>query len=206
LESNYIGTKRELDEGGENKSENDYEIDYENNTLSARVTFSIDIVCTDETEKAFAEQFEEYVIEGSQELEGDEFNNLIEKVVFEKLYKVTDDTNDTDDTDDTIECDSENDNDISYYTRFPKIGDKVSMSYIPSSQKYIEHYAEQAFTGEVFFIDIERNNFFAWNVEVNKLENTKIEINYRVQSFKREGCHFFGMADCYSGSYEFNNV
>jgi hypothetical protein len=175
--------------------------------------FLIDIVCVDETEKAFIEQFGGGIVDPLLEEPGDqyegEFNDLIKNVVLEKLYEreegsaQTDETAETAETAETIEYDPNEDGDEYVMSRFPRIGDRVSVSYIPASQKYIEHYAEQAFTGEVFFVDPERNNFFMYTVDVGPLRKRELELTYRVQSYKREGCHFFGMADCYDGMYEF---
>jgi hypothetical protein len=86
---------------------------------------------------------------------------------------------------------------------YPQCGNRVGVSYTPASQRYIDHYNAQAFEGEVFFVDEENDNFFMWNVEVGPLTGGQIKLTYRVQSYRREGCHFFGMTDCYFGNYRF---
>lgn len=70
------------------------------------------------------------------------------------------------------------------------IGKKVKVSYMPASQKYIEYYDSQSFEGIIFFDDPLESNFFMIN-------------NNNIQSFKREGSHFFGMTDCYDGFIEY---
>lgn len=128
------------------------------------------------------------------------FNDLIRKVVLERMY-VTDTVADTVDSD--CEGVEEDDEQRLEETYTPRLGERVSTSYTPASQRYIDHYNSQAFTGEVFFVDEESDNFFMWNVETGPMCDGQISLSYRVQSFKREGCHFFGMSDCYYGTFEY---
>lgn len=69
-----------------------------------------------------------------------------------------------------------------------KIGDKVKVTFIPASQKYIDFYDKEAFVGEIIFIDEENDNCFF----VVRNSNEII-----IKSLEREGCHYFGMTRGY---------
>lgn len=69
-----------------------------------------------------------------------------------------------------------------------KIGDMVKVSYHPCSQKYIDYYESQSFTGRIIFIDCNKDNAFFLIDD----KNTII-----IKSLEREGCHFMGMTRGY---------
>jgi hypothetical protein len=173
-------------------------VDSNYNSGSTYITvpeFQIDIVCDKKTERKFMETYgNSATITGST----DDFNTLIRKVVLERPYEISIETDISIDDPSPID-DEESPAPIGY----PQCGNRVSVSYIPASQKYIDHYDAQAFEGEVFFVDEENDNFFMWNVEIGPLTGGQIKLTYRVQSYRREGCHFFGMTDCYFGDYRF---
>jgi hypothetical protein len=77
----------------------------------------------------------------------------------------------------------------SEYVNGIKIGDIINVSYIPSSQKYIDHYKQQDIVnGSVLFVDAENNDAI-------------VVIKYgdivKFQSLVREGCHYLGMSNGY---------
>lgn len=79
---------------------------------------------------------------------------------------------------------------------FYDIGDNVKVSYCPCSQKYIDYYDEQSFTGRIIFIDSKNDNmFFSVNDSVTSEKIT-------IKSLEREGCHFMGMTRGYDYSIE----
>jgi hypothetical protein len=189
------------------------------NDTKCDIQFQFDIVCSEDTESKFIKTNGSPILDAGSDLGLDSdsgsdsdydairsdfsdqsFYDLIRKVVLEKLYDHSDTSIVT--TDNTAESDYEDEGESSR-ARTLQLGDKVSVSYTPDSQRYIDHYNAQAFTGEVFFIDEGGDNFFMWNVDTGPLQNGQISLTYRVQSFKREGCHFFGMSDCYYGTYSF---
>ena len=61
------------------------------------------------------------------------------------------------------------------------IGDKIKVSYLPYSQKYIDYY--QTIYGKIFYLDIENNNGLVYRDENNK----KI-----ISSIEKEYCSYFG--------------
>lgn len=83
---------------------------------------------------------------------------------------------------------------------YPKIGDRVYVTYTPDSQKYIDHYASLSFVGTVFFVDDTMDNFFAI---VDQTPQPSEPPNLpTIRSYKVEGCHFFGMTDSYYRYFE----
>lgn len=68
------------------------------------------------------------------------------------------------------------------------IGDTVECYYVPFSQKEIDYYNKQEFSGKVFFSY--KNNFFMF-----KIDNKELIL----KSFEREGCDFFGRNKSYFG-------
>ena len=151
------------------------------------IDFQIDIICSEATERGFIEKF------GT--VGTDEFYDLIRTVVANRRYELPESPTSSSPP---IYSDEQYES-----NRSPKPGDRVSVSYTPASQKYIDYYNSQAFTGEVFYVDEETDNFFMWKSEVGKISNNVVNITYRVQSYKREGSHYFGMSDCYDGYYSF---
>ena len=150
------------------------------------IDFRIDIICSVGTERRFIEKFGTVGI--------DEFYDLIKTVVANRRYELPESPTSSS----SIYSDEQYES-----NRSPKPGDHISVSYTPASQKYIDYYNSQAFTGEVFYVDEETDNFFMWKSEVGKISNDTVNITYRVQSYKREGSHYFGMSDCYDGYYSF---
>lgn len=70
-----------------------------------------------------------------------------------------------------------------------KLGDTVNVSYIPASQRYIDHYEELSFTGTIFFVDNEHDNMFLF------FENEDNEIE--VRSLEVEWCSYYGTSRGY---------
>lgn len=85
---------------------------------------------------------------------------------------------------------------LSSFDKDYKIGDIVNVTYTPESQKYIEYYQEQAFTGRIIFIDDKNDNAFL--MSINNEKNHVI-----VKSLTREGCHYLGMTPGYSYFIEY---
>lgn len=81
------------------------------------------------------------------------------------------------------------------------VGKKVRVTYLPSSQKYIDYYDSQKFEGIIFFDDPIESNFFM--IDSLNLDSSNLDSSNKVQSFKREGSHFMGMVDCYDGFIEY---
>jgi hypothetical protein len=77
-----------------------------------------------------------------------------------------------------------------------RIGDMISIKYLPDSQKYIEHYENESFQGVIIFTDDDNNNIFLIKTEFENKENIK---NKRIviKSLERENCHYFGMSRGY---------
>jgi len=69
------------------------------------------------------------------------------------------------------------------------IGDIINITYIPQSQKYIEYYEQENFSGKVIFIDVVNDNMFLL-AKINGVDTVK--------SLERESCHYLGMARGYS--------
>lgn len=75
------------------------------------------------------------------------------------------------------------------------IGDKIDISYSPSSQKYIDYYDEQRVQSAiVLFIDVERDDGVIVCESIDKRANKK---TVTFKSIEREGSHFLGMCRCY---------
>lgn len=70
-----------------------------------------------------------------------------------------------------------------------KVGDKVRIMYIPDSQRYIDHYNEQSFSGQILFIDKDSDNIILFS---------ESDASIDVRSLEREGCHYFGMSKGYT--------
>lgn len=64
------------------------------------------------------------------------------------------------------------------------VGDLITISYSPSSQRYIDYYDAQTFQGYIFFVDRMTDNMFLFNRVGNKIIT---------HSMEREGCHYLGM-------------
>jgi len=69
------------------------------------------------------------------------------------------------------------------------VGELISVSYSPSSQRHIEYYDEQAFTGYIFFADTPNDTMFLFNRSADMILSHSLE---------REGCHYFGMCRSYT--------
>jgi hypothetical protein len=166
--------------------------------IIANFIYNIDIIQTIETECIFMKTYEKFINTNSL---NSKFNELLKQVVTNKLYDQTinilnyfsDDSN----SESTIV------NQINDNKKYPIIGDKVKVSYYPDSQKYIKYYNKQTFEGLVFFVDDKNDNFYLVSSNVGKIFNFEIDIIYNIQSFKREGCHYFGMSDGYTGNYDY---
>ena len=187
------------------ESKCDFDPDIESSSLSiqeapkytADLQFYIDIICNDETGRRFIQTYDKTYSDSAISVSDEyDFNKLIRKVVLEQLYSKLVEVQ-------APNPDGEIDMDSSIVRSYPKCGNRVSVSYTPASQRYIEHYAAQAFQGDVFFSDPDNDNFFMWNVEIGPIIENKISLIYRVQSYRREGCHFLGMSDCYFRDYRF---
>jgi hypothetical protein len=87
--------------------------------------------------------------------------------------------------------------DISNVT-YPEYGDKVSMSFYPSSQRHIEYYNQYNCEGVVIYVDgmFDNNN--------NGDNFIIITPDSRLVSYKRDGSHYMSMADCYIGDFIIN--
>jgi hypothetical protein len=68
------------------------------------------------------------------------------------------------------------------------IGDQIMVSYMPYSQRYIEHYNNETVTGKVFFVDNENDDAF---VVLDCTDNNGKHIRY-VKSINKWGCGYFG--------------
>jgi len=75
---------------------------------------------------------------------------------------------------------------ITYIDTTYMIGDIVKVSYIPCSQKYLDYYDNQSFTGTIIFIDADKENAFFL-----------IEGSNEIKSLKRNDCHFLGTTPGY---------
>lgn len=95
---------------------------------------------------------------------------------------------------------------VSVDPAYPKIGDRVWVTYTPNSQKYIEHYTSLSFVGTVFFVDETTDNFFAIvDQPPQPLQSSRSpgsSDSPTIRSYKVEGCHFFGMTDSYYRYFE----
>jgi hypothetical protein len=69
-----------------------------------------------------------------------------------------------------------------------KIGDDVTITYIPASQKNIDYYDQQTFSGKIIFIDNECQDMIIVNTDHGECT---------IKSLVREGCHFLGMSQGY---------
>lgn len=70
------------------------------------------------------------------------------------------------------------------------LGNTINITYCPASQKYIDYYDDEAFTGTIFFVDNDQDNMLLY---INNNDNT-----ITVKSLEREGCHYLGMTRGYS--------
>jgi hypothetical protein len=172
--------------------------------VSAKLSYSFDIVSDKGTDIAFMKHYDhidDNVIESLSKLDDLDrlvkFFDLIKRVVANKEYEkyITS----------VIDDDGANLSNLAEPGRYPQIGDMVSVSYTPASQRYIDYYNDQAFAGTVFFVDRNRNNFLMLSTNVGKVVDYEMQIEYDIRSFKRIGCHYFGMADCYDGYYAIKN-
>jgi len=75
---------------------------------------------------------------------------------------------------------------ITYIDTTYMIGDIVKVSYIPCSQKYLDYYDNQSFTGTIIFIDADKENAFFL-----------IEGSNEIKSLKPNDCHFLGTTPGY---------
>lgn len=69
------------------------------------------------------------------------------------------------------------------------VGEMISLSYSPSSQRYIDHYNEQTFNGYIFFVDTPNDTMFLFNRSADLIFTHSLE---------RDGCHYFGMCRGYT--------
>jgi hypothetical protein len=75
-----------------------------------------------------------------------------------------------------------------------KLGTVVSISYWPASQRYIEHYEQQAFAGRVIFVDNDNDNMLLLVCNGDdQLDNG----TWIIKSLERAGCHYFGISRGY---------
>ena len=89
---------------------------------------------------------------------------------------------------------NQDNNSFTHWDNTYRIGDVVIITYFPFSQKYIDYYNEQSFTGRIIFIDNDKSNvFFLINEDSN-------DIGFK--SLQREGCHYMGMTQGYNYNIE----
>jgi len=69
------------------------------------------------------------------------------------------------------------------------VGDLVTVSYSPLSQRYTEYYDEQTFKGYIFFVDNENDTMFLFNI---------LSDGIATHSLERDGCHYMGMSRGYT--------
>lgn len=69
-----------------------------------------------------------------------------------------------------------------------KVGDDIDVSYIPCSQKFIDHYNEKSFTGRVFYVDHSKCGIAL--VYYDEIVDGKI--TRYVKSVETEYCSYFG--------------
>lgn len=71
------------------------------------------------------------------------------------------------------------------------IGDTVSISYYPDSQKYIEEYELKSRIGKVIYVDNNKDDLLIWSYDKNKS-------TYHFESLVVEGCSYFGHSRGYN--------
>jgi hypothetical protein len=70
-----------------------------------------------------------------------------------------------------------------------KVCDVISVSYIPLSQKYCEHYSTKTRTGTVIYIDSNNEDLLIWSTSPSGLT---------IQSLVVDGCSYYGMSRGYT--------
>lgn len=137
--------------------------------------YIFDLIYNSATASAFINQYDDLNLERKlmDEIDVDQkLQAIMKRVIEQELWKNRHDTK------------------IKYFDNTYRIGDIVRVTYFPESQKYIEYYEDQSFTGRIIFID-NTNVFF---VVVDEFDKN----NITVKSLEREGCHYFGMTPGYS--------
>jgi hypothetical protein len=177
--------------------------------------YIFDLIYNDQTAKKFIKCFEKS-------------SDECDKKIYDKIYDRHDnnniDDNDDDDDDDDVDDDVSDDVDViesiltkviekklwkmnddksnDFYDRdningFSK-GDRVKVTYIPSSQKYIDFYQKENFVGEIIFVDSENDNaFFLVHKPKHLEEDTNSDTIIVVKSLERVGSHYLGMTRGY---------
>ncbi|VBB18861.1 hypothetical protein YASMINEVIRUS_1393 [Yasminevirus sp. GU-2018] len=135
--------------------------------------FKFDMICSGTTAKAFLRRYSK---------KSDDIIDLPDTDLYSLLYDTIKDVvlNNRWTSDDTT---------TNFSHKEHRVGDLISVSYVPDSQRYIEYYDEQMCTGKILFID---------NDEINMFITVTTPTGYCIKTLEREGCHYFGMAKGYS--------
>jgi hypothetical protein len=146
-----------------------------------KLNYIFDVLYDVSTAKMCIDQYDDLELSNSTNVYENLKDTLI-RVVEQKLWNMR--TNSS-----TIKC----------WDNTYKIGDIVNVTYLPYSQRYMEYYDLQSFTGRIIFIDsIKDNAFFLIDNPCNN--------NITIKSLEREGCHFMGMSRGYDYIIESNNL